>query len=105
MSILNQLFHFLTAKSDEKLNNVPERDKGEADKETKGAAKVRDKGVKGVDEVLSQNDGAQRPVGDDHAKGVQVPEISGDHFVLIICAWEETPSSSLKIVLVHHCYF
>ena len=96
---------FLASKSDEKLHNIPEHDKGEADKETKGAAKVRDKGVKGVDEVLSQNGGAQRPVGDDHAKGVQVPEISGDHFVLIICAWEETPSSSLKIVLVHHCYF
>ena len=98
-------FSLLTAKSDEKLHNIPEHDKGEADKETKGAAKVRDKGVKGVDEVLSQNGGAQRPVGDDHAKGVQVPEISGDHFVLIICAWEEATSSSLKIVLVHHCYF
>ena len=96
---------FLASKSDEKLHNIPEHDKGEADKETKGAAKVRDKGVKGVDEVLSQNGGAQRPVGDDHAKGVQVPEISGDHFVLIICAWEEAASSSLKIVLVHHCYF
>ena len=96
---------FLASKSDEKLHNIPEHDKGEADKETKGAAKVRDKGVKGVDEVLSQNDGAQRPVGDDQAKGVQVPEISGDHFVLIICAWEEAPSLSLKIVLVHHCYF
>ena len=58
------------------------KNKGEADKETKGAAKVRDKGVKGVDEVLSQNGGAQRPVGEDRAKGVHVPEISGDHFPL-----------------------
>ena len=50
--------HFMASKSDEKLHNIPEHDKGEADKETKGAAKVRDKGVKGVDEVLSQNNGA-----------------------------------------------
>ena len=66
-------FHFLARKSDEKLHNIPEHDKGEADKETKGAAKVRDKGVKGVDEVLPQNDGAQWPVGEDRAKGAQVP--------------------------------
>ena len=91
----------MTAKSDEKLNNVPERDKGEADKETKGAAKVRDKGVKGVDEVLSQNGDAQRPVGEDHAKGAQVPKIRGDHSVLTIGAREKTPSSSLKKSLVH----
>ena len=52
----------MASKSDEKLHNIPEHDKGEADKETKGAAKVRDKGVKGVNEVLSQNGGAQRSV-------------------------------------------
>ena len=56
------LFHFLTAKSDEKLNDVPEHDKGEADKETKGAAEVRDKGVKGIYEVFSEDGGGQRPV-------------------------------------------
>ena len=54
--------HFLTAKSDEKLNDVPEHDKGEADKETKGAAEVRNKGVKGIYEVLSEDGGGQRPV-------------------------------------------
>ena len=75
-------FHFLTAKSVKKLHNIPEHDKGEGDKETKGAAKVWDKGVKGVDEVLSQTGGAQRPVGDDRAKGLHVPEISSDHFPL-----------------------
>ena len=52
----------MTANSNEELDDIPEHDKREADKETKGAAKVRDKGVKGVDEVLPQNDGAQRPV-------------------------------------------
>ena len=56
------LFHFLAAKSDEKLNDVPEHDKGEADKETKGAAEVWDEGVKGIDEVLSEDGGGQRPV-------------------------------------------
>ena len=56
------LFHFLTAKSDEKLNDVPEHDKGEADKETKGAAEVRNKGVKGIYEVFSEDGGGQRPV-------------------------------------------
>ena len=56
------LFHFLTAKSDEKLNNVPERDKGEADKETKGAAEVWDEGVKGIYEVFSEDSSSQRPV-------------------------------------------
>ena len=89
------------SKSDEILHNIPEHDKGEADKETKGAAKVRDKGVKGVDEVLSQNNGAQRPVGKDRAKGAQVPEMCGDHSKLLIGAREKTPSSSLKKILVH----
>ena len=56
------LFHFLAAKSEEKLNDVPEHDKGEADKETKGAAEVRDKGVKRIDEVLSEDSSSQRPV-------------------------------------------
>ena len=56
------LFHFLAAKSDEKLNDVPEHDKGEADKETKGAAEVRNKGVKGIYEVFSEDGGGQRPV-------------------------------------------
>ena len=55
-------FHFLTAKSDKKLHNIPEHDKGEADKETKGAAEVRNKGVKGIDEVFSEDGGGQRPV-------------------------------------------
>ena len=32
--------HFLTSKSDEKLHNITEHDKGEADKETKGATEV-----------------------------------------------------------------
>ena len=53
---------FLASKSDEKLHNIPEHDKGEADKETKGAAEVRNKGVKGIYEVFSEDGGGQRPV-------------------------------------------
>ena len=53
---------FLASKSDEKLHNIPEHDKGEADKETKGAAEVWDEGVKGIYDVFSEDSSSQRSV-------------------------------------------
>ena len=64
---------FLTRKSEEKLHKVPEHDKGEPYEKTKGASKICDEGFEGVDEVLSQDDGTQRPVDQGHAKLVEVP--------------------------------
>ena len=59
---------FLTTKSEEKLHKVPEHDKGEPNEKTKGASKICDEGVQGVDEVFSQDDGTQRPVDKNRAK-------------------------------------
>jgi len=59
---------FLTTKSEEKLHNIPKHDKGEPNEKTKGASKICDKGFEGVDEVLSQDDGTQRPVDKNRAK-------------------------------------
>ena len=64
---------FLTTKSEEKLHKVPEHDKGEPNKKTKGASKICDEGFEGVDEVLSQDDGTHRPVDKNRAKLVKVP--------------------------------
>ena len=59
---------FLTTKIEEKLHNVPEHDKGESNEKTKGASKICDKGLEGVDEVLSQDYVTQRPVDKKCAK-------------------------------------
>ena len=50
-----------------KIRAVPEHCKGEASKETKTASKLCDEGVPGVDEVLSPDDGAQRPISENNA--------------------------------------
>ena len=62
--------HSLTTKSDEKLNDIPEHDKGEPNKEAKGASKICNEGVPGVDEVLSQDSGTYRPIGESNTKDV-----------------------------------
>ena len=63
--------HFLTSKSNEIFDNVPENDKRKANKETKGASKICDEGVQVVDEVFSQDGGAQRPVEKNRAELVE----------------------------------
>ena len=64
--------HFLTSKSNETFDNVPEHDKRKANKETKGASKICDEGVQWVDEVLSQDGGTQRPIVKNRTELVEV---------------------------------
>ena len=63
---------FLTSKSEEKLHKVPEHDKGEPNEKTKGASKICDKGLEGVDEVLSQDSCTYRPIGESNTKEVKI---------------------------------
>ena len=91
----------MTAEGNEQLDDIPECDEGEADKETKGATKVWDEGVKGVDEVFPQHGGAQGSVGEDDPKGVEVPQICGNNPVLLIGAWEKTSGARLNKSLIH----
>ena len=99
------LIQFVTGEGDEQLDHIPERDEGEANEETKGAAEVWDEGVKGVDEVFPQHGGAQGSVGEDDPKGVEVPQICGNNPVLVKGAWEETAGTCLNKSLVHSCKF
>ena len=64
--------HFLTSKSNEIFDNVPENDKRKANKETKGASKICDEGVPVIDEELSQDGGTQRPIEKNGAEIVEV---------------------------------
>ena len=82
------LIQFVTREGDEQLDDIPECDEGEANEETKGAAEVWDKGVKGVDEVFPQHGGAQGSKGEDDPKGVEVPQIRGNNPVLVIGAYQ-----------------
>ena len=95
----------MTAECDEQLDEIPERDKGESNKETEGAAKVGDQGVKGVDEVFPQHGGAQRPVGEDDPKDVEVSQICCNNPVLVVGAREKTTSMILNKSLIHSCKF
>ena len=91
----------MTANGNEQLDDIPEHDKREAYKETKGAAKVRDQGVKGIDEVFPQHGRTQGAVGEDDAKDTQRPEICSNNSVLVKGAREKTSSLSLNIILIH----
>ena len=95
----------MTAACYEELDEIPERDKGESNEETKCAAKVRDEGVKGVDEVFPQHGGAQRPVGEDDPKDVEVSQICCNNPVLVVGAREKTTSMILNKSLIHSCKF
>ena len=99
--MLIDLIQFVTAEGNEQLDDIPERDKGKANEETKGATEVGDQGVKGVDEVFPQHGGAKGSVGEDDPKGVEVPQICGNNPVLLIGAWEKTSGARLNKSLIH----
>ena len=95
----------MTANSNEELDDIPEHDKREADKETKGAAKVWDQGVKRVDEVFPQHICTQGAVGEDNPKHPQRPQVCSHNPVLVKGAREKTSSLSLNECLIHSCKF
>ena len=95
----------MTANSNEELDDIPEHDKREANEETKGATKVRDQRVKGVNEVFPQHGRTQGAVGEDDPKDAQRPQVCSNNPVLLICAREKTSSLSLNESLIHSCKF
>ena len=54
------------------LDIIPQHGEGESHKEAKGSAKVRDEGLKRIDDVLLQNGCADSSIGNDNAEGVEV---------------------------------
>ena len=103
--MLIDLIQFVTAEGNEQLDDIPERDKGEANEETKGATEVGDQGVEGVDEVFPQHGGAKGSVGEDDPKGVEVPQVCCNKSVFVIGTWEKTSCASLNKSLIHSCKF
>ena len=95
----------MAANGNEELDDIPEHDKREANEETKGATKVRDQRVKGVDEVFPQHGRTQGAVGEDDPKDAQGPQICCNNPVLVVGAREKTSSLSLNKSLIHSCKF
>ena len=85
------------------LDIIPQHGEGKSHKEAKGSAKVRDEGLKRIDEVLLQNRCADCPIGYDNAKGVEVFVINFLHRILVVGARQEAPCALLNVLLVPCC--
>ena len=87
----------------EELDIIPQHGEGESHKEAKGSAKVRDEGLKRIDEVLLQNGCADSSIGNNNAEGVEVLVVNFLYRILVVGARQEAPCALLNVLLVPCC--
>ena len=70
----------------EQFEVIPKHGEGKANKEAEGSAKVRNQGLKGIDEVLFEDSRADGPIGDHNAKCVDVLVVNCLYRILMVGA-------------------
>ena len=89
----------------EQFEGIPKHWEGETDEETEGSAKIRNQGIKGIDEILLQDSGADGSIGNHNAKCVDVLVVDCLNRILMECTRQKTPCAFLDVLLVSGCQF